>query len=118
MSTDPKSTDSKLKGSLLSADPKSNGTPRLVIDRADLSLMLSASDTVDHPSHYHAASGIEVIDAIEAWELNFALGNAIKYIARAGRKDPKKATEDLSKALWYIERELDRLGEEGGSDEG
>ena len=118
MSTDPKSTDSKLKGSLLSADPKSNDTPKLVIDRADLSLMLSASDTVDHPSHYHAASGIEVIDAIEAWELNFALGNAIKYIARAGRKDPKKATEDLSKALWYIERELDRLGEEGGSDEG
>lgn len=113
MSDDPKSngTPHRLKGSLLSST-------NMTIDRADLSLMLSASDAVDHPSHYHATSGIEVIDAIEAWELNFALGNAVKYIARAGRKNPDKAAEDLSKALWYIERELDRLNGEGGDDEG
>lgn len=64
-------------------------------------------DRVNHPSHYHAESGIEVIDAIEAWELNFSLGNAVKYIARAGHKE--NAVEDLKKAAWYIDREIDRL---------
>ena len=62
---------------------------------------------VNHPSHYHADSGIEVIDAIEAWGLNFSLGNAVKYIARAGHKE--NAVEDLEKAAWYIDREIDRL---------
>src|ERR1044072_7101716 len=61
--------------------------------------------TVDHPSHY-AGNGIEVIDAIEAWELNFHLGNAIKYIARAGKKGDR--TEDLQKAAWYLQREIER----------
>lgn len=65
-----------------------------------------ASDAVDHPSHYHADSGIEVIDAIEAWGLGFALGNSIKYIARAGHKH--NAKEDLQKALWYLTWELSK----------
>lgn len=64
-------------------------------------------DTVDHPSHY-TAGGIEVIDAIEAWELGFCLGNAVKYIARAGKKDPDKELEDLRKAAWYLDREIAR----------
>ena len=62
---------------------------------------------VNHPSHYHAESGIEVIDAIEAWGLGFSLGNAVKYIARAGHKND--AIEDLRKALWYVQREVNRL---------
>lgn len=65
------------------------------------------SDAVNHPQHY-AGNGIEVIDAIEAWELGFSLGNAVKYIARAGRKDPAKRLEDLRKAAWYINREIER----------
>lgn len=65
-------------------------------------------NSVDHPSHYHPNS-IEVIDAIEAWNLNFSLGNAVKYIARSGLKDPKKTTEDLEKAMWYLNRELTRI---------
>ena len=64
---------------------------------------------VNHPSHYHSNSGIEVIDAIEAWNLNFSRGNAIKYIARASYKDPTKEIEDLEKARWYIDREIQRL---------
>jgi len=64
-------------------------------------------DTVNHPKHY-AHSTIEVIDAIEAWGLGFSLGNAVKYIARADHKG--NAVEDLRKALWYIQRELDRRG--------
>jgi hypothetical protein len=60
-------------------------------------------DVVNHPSHYSYGS-IEVIDFIEDKELGFHLGNAIKYICRAGRKDKSKEIEDLRKAVWYIER--------------
>ena len=66
------------------------------------------NDIVNHPSHYTYGK-IEVIDAIEAWGLNFHRGNAVKYIARAGKKDPTKEIEDLKKAEWYIHREIQRL---------
>lgn len=65
---------------------------------------------VDHPEHYRAASGHEAIDVIEAWGLNFNLGNVVKYISRAGYKDDH--IEDLQKALWYLQREVDRLRSE------
>lgn len=61
---------------------------------------------VDHPSHYRKDTGFEAIDVIEAWQLNFNLGNAVKYISRNGLKDPDKYIEDLEKARWYIEREI------------
>lgn len=73
----------------------------------------ASSERVDHPSHYHADSGREVIDIIEAWQLNFNRGNALKYLARAGHKDPAREAEDLRKALWYIKRELQRIKGEG-----
>ena len=62
-------------------------------------------DLVNHPPHYRDG-GIEVIDFIEAKDLNFRLGNAIKYISRAGKKatDP---VQDLEKAAWYLKREID-----------
>ena len=62
-------------------------------------------DLVNHPPHYKAG-GIEVIDFIEAKDLNFCLGNAVKYISRAGKKatDP---VQDLEKAAWYLKREID-----------
>jgi len=60
---------------------------------------------VEHPSHYNMGS-IEVIDAIEAWDLNFHLGNTVKYIARA--KGKGKYLEDLKKARWYLDREISR----------
>ena len=61
---------------------------------------------VDHPKHYHKETGFEVIDVINHWNLNFELGNAIKYIARAGLKDKQKVVEDLNKAIWYINYEI------------
>ena len=64
-------------------------------------------EKVDHPIHYNAGR-IEVIDFIEDQNLNFHLGNAVKYISRAGKKDPKKFKEDLEKAIWYLNRELKR----------
>jgi hypothetical protein len=70
-----------------------------------------ARDAVNRPSHYAEgwSNGAEVIDITE--NLNFNRGNAIKYIARAGRKDAMKVAEDLKKARWYIDRELKRLGD-------
>lgn len=60
---------------------------------------------VEHPTHYNQ-SPIEVIDAIEAWKLNFHLGNVVKYIARAEHK--QNPIEDLKKASWYLNREIKR----------
>ena len=66
------------------------------------------NDNIDHPEYY-AHGNIEVIDFIEDKELNFNRGNAIKYIARAGKKNPEKEIEDLQKATWYLQRECNRL---------
>lgn len=66
------------------------------------------NDAVNHPSHYTDGK-IEVIDFIEQKNLNFHRGNAVKYIARAGKKDPKKEIEDLRKAVWYLNREITRM---------
>ena len=63
-------------------------------------------EAVHHPDHYHKNSGIEVIDAIDAWNLDFCLGNAVKYISRSGHKDGDKTQQDLQKAVWYILRYL------------
>ena len=66
------------------------------------------ADNVSHPSHYTGGK-IEVIDFIEDKGLGFHLGNAVKYISRAGRKNPDKTVEDLRKAVWYINRQIQRL---------
>ena len=63
-----------------------------------------ALDVVNHPPHYKAG-GIETIDFIEAKDLNYRLGNVIKYVARAGKKDTDPV-QDLEKALWYLQREI------------
>ena len=69
------------------------------------------SDAVNHPSHY-TDGGIETIDFIEAKKLPYHLGNAVKYISRAGKKDQNKTVEDLQKAVWYIERYIKVLEDE------
>ncbi|MGH6690519.1 MAG: DUF3310 domain-containing protein, partial [Gammaproteobacteria bacterium] len=61
---------------------------------------MAHTETVNHPAHYQSAAGIEAIDVIEAFDLGFCLGNAVKYILRAGRKGD--ALEDLKKARWYV----------------
>jgi hypothetical protein len=69
------------------------------------------NDVVNHPSHY-TDGNIEVIDFIEDKGLGFCLGNAIKYISRAGKKYPDKEIEDLEKAVWYINRRIKELKKE------
>lgn len=65
-------------------------------------------DMVNHPSHYNKGK-IECIEFLEDQGLGFHLGNAIKYLVRAGAKDPAKVIEDLKKAVWYIERKIELL---------
>jgi len=64
------------------------------------------SDPVNHPSHYTDGK-IEVIEFIEDKKLDFLLGNAVKYISRAGKKDKAKEIEDLEKAMWYLKRKIE-----------
>ena len=66
------------------------------------------SDAVNHPSHY-TDGNIEVIEYIEDKKLDYCLGNAVKYISKAGKKDPAKDIEDLQKADWYIIRRIREL---------
>ena len=67
------------------------------------------ADAVNSPPHYTGFSNdAEVIDITE--NLNFNRGSAVKYLARAGAKDPAKEIEDLEKAAWYVHREIKRLG--------
>ena len=65
-------------------------------------------DPVNHPKHY-TDGRIEVIEYIEDKNLGFCLGNAIKYISRAGKKEKDKEITDLRKAIWYIERRIYEL---------
>lgn len=67
------------------------------------------SEQVNHPQHYGGDNVYETIKVIEAWELDFHLGNTVKYISRAGKKDTDKELQDLKKALWYLERKIQNL---------
>tara|TARA_R110002012_G_scaffold31018_3_gene93610 strand:- start:94 stop:456 length:363 start_codon:yes stop_codon:yes gene_type:complete len=68
-------------------------------------------EMVDHPTHYGGKDNTyEAIKVIDAWGLNFNLGNTIKYISRADKKLNKK--EDLKKAAWYLDREINKIKNE------
>lgn len=64
---------------------------------------------VEHPNHYGGDTTYEAIKVIENWSLGFCLGNTIKYISRAGKKDKAKELEDLQKASWYLNRHIEKL---------
>jgi hypothetical protein len=64
-------------------------------------------ENVNHPAHYKGKDNpYEAIKVIDAWKLGFCLGNAVKYIARAGYKEDR--IEDLKKAIWYLQHEIDK----------
>ena len=64
-------------------------------------------EKINHPEHYHFGA-YEAIKVIEAWGLSFCLGNVVKYISRAGRKVGSDELEDLKKAQWYLNREIEK----------
>ena len=67
-------------------------------------------ESVNNPEYYGGKENTyEAIKVIEAWELNFHLGNVVKYISRAGKKDKTKLKEDLEKAKWYLDRFIGTL---------
>ena len=68
-----------------------------------------SQETVNHPPHYGGDTTYEAIKVIEAWDLGFSLGNAVKYIARAGKKPETSEIEDLKKARWYLDRRIAQL---------
>lgn len=70
------------------------------------------SEKIDHPQHYGGDTTYETIKVIEAWGLGFHLGNAVKYISRAGKKDKDTTVEDLEKARWYLDRYIENLNTE------
>jgi len=72
--------------------------------------MSEKKETVNHPEHYGGAENpYEAIKVIENWDLDFHLGNTVKYISRAGKKYPEKELEDLLKAQWYLNRKIENL---------
>jgi hypothetical protein len=88
--------------------PKEKPKPQM-----DTSKRKPSHDNVNHPAHYTTGK-IEVIDFIEDQKLPYHLGNAVKYIARAGKKDPKRYKEDLEKAAWYLNRFIASLPDPAG----
>ena len=73
--------------------------------------MLEEKEMVNHPDHYRFGENneYEAIKVIDAWELGFSLGNTVKYISRAGKKDPNKELEDLRKAMFYLQHRIEEL---------
>lgn len=65
------------------------------------------NDPVKHPSHYTQYQGLEIIDLVK--QMNYCKGNAVKYIARAGFKNPDTEIQDLEKAIQYLEFEIERI---------
>jgi hypothetical protein len=77
---------------------------------------MTTKDSVDHPLHYGGADNpYEAIKVVEAWKLDFFLGNVLKYISRAGRKEGATTLEDLKKARWYLDRKINNLEREGAN---
>lgn len=74
-------------------------------------LARESADQVNHPAHY-GGDTVETIKVIRAWGLGFSIGNAVKYLSRAGKKNPSKTIEDLKKARWYIDEEIATLEKE------
>lgn len=71
---------------------------------------MSNKEMVNHPNHYGGEDNVyEAIKVIDNWELGFSLGNTVKYISRAGKKNPDKELEDLKKAKWYLDHHIKNL---------
>ena len=127
-----KMTHSDLVRAILELDPESNYTDlaemsidelrghyeNMIEDEIDIDLetsplnwipdeLIDTRETIDHPDHYAKGRKYEPYKVIRDWDLNFNLGSAVKYIARAGRKDD--AIEDLEKAIEYLKFEIEEM---------
>lgn len=72
-------------------------------------MSMTATEMVNHPVHYGGKDNTyEHIKVVEAWSLNYELGNCTKYICRAGKKPGADGLEDLKKALFYLKYEIEK----------
>ena len=78
-----------------------------IIEKFSMQTINVEDDPVKHPAHY-TSGRIEVLDAIEEWDLTYGIGNVVKYCARAGKKTDDKL-QDLCKAKFYLDREIEKL---------
>ena len=78
-----------------------------IIEKFKMQTINVEDDPVKHPAHY-TSGRIEVLDAIEEWDLTYGIGNVVKYCARAGKK-PDDKLQDLCKAKFYLDREIEKL---------
>lgn len=69
---------------------------------------------INHPSYYGGDTTYEAVKVIKAWGLNFNRGNVLKYVCRAGEKDPTEEIKDLEKARWYLNAEIEYMKMYGG----
>jgi len=82
---------------------------KIIRDRKN-KVEFTETEKVYHPNHYGGKDNLyEAIKVIEAWDLDFNLGNVVKYVSRAGKKDKETKLQDLEKALWYLQRSIDNL---------
>ena len=93
------------------ADPGPSPVPQVPAPVADVEVKhqpfhYDVDPAVDHPHHYQGR-GMESIDVIEAFDLDFCLGNTVKYVLRAGKKENE--IQDLKKAIWYLSRRIEQL---------
>lgn len=79
-------------------------------DELGVSAYKPKQEKVSNPAHYGGKDNpYEAIKVIEAWDLGFNLGNVVKYVARAGKKEGNNIADDLEKAKWYLEREIEKV---------
>ena len=72
--------------------------------------MKAKNEAVNHPAHYGGENNpYEAIKVIEAWDADFCIGNTLKYLARAGKKNGQSSLQDLQKAKWYLDRKIQQL---------
>lgn len=96
------------KAALADLDARCGNGDYVIVNSGNVGV--AGASAVDHPAHYGGADDpFEAIKVIDAWDLGFTLGNAIKYIKRAGQKNQATRKEDLQKAIWYLNHELEKL---------
>ena len=100
---DKKKAESKQQWVVTHVSTSDNSIEAAIAKELPVTMEEPKADPVNHPAHYKYG-GIETIDFIEAKELNYNMGNAVKYITRADHKGNRK--QDLEKAIWYLKREL------------
>ncbi len=103
---------SRVKSPWLRLQQSETTTANNAVPLSSCTFIKPPEDIIGHPNHYCEGRKFEPKDVIRDWDLNFNLGNAVKYISRNGRKDGNSALQDLKKARQYLDFEIEYLEKE------